>query len=222
LPLLHALRIGYNSDMERLGMRTLLLSLGALLLVAFLYWHFQSHVPIRNYPSSGTDIVAYGDSLVWGQGSTLGHDFVSDLSRKIGQPVVNLGVPGETTALGIAGLHGLDIYQPKVVLLLLGGNDYLQRVPIDTTFANLGKIIENIQSRGAIILLLGVRGGVLLDHFAPRYEALSRQYGTAYVPDVLDGLIGHTQFMSDEVHPNDAGYQIIADRIYPVLAPLLQ
>jgi acyl-CoA thioesterase-1 len=108
------------------------------------------------------------------------------------------------------------------VLLLLGGNDHLKKVPIDETFDTLSKLIENIQSRGAIVLLLGVRGAVLSDPFAERYEELSEKYHTAYVSDVLDGLFAHTEYMSDEVHPNDKGYAIIADRVEPVLKGLLQ
>lgn len=34
------------------------------------------------------------------------------------------------------------------------------------------------------------------------------------MPDILDGLLGDRQYMSDEVHPNDLGYQKIADKIY--------
>ncbi len=177
---------------------------------------------IANYPSAGTDIVAFGDSLVYGTGSTEGNDFVSLLSQKIGQPIVNLGVPGNTTADGLARLDQLDQYNPKVVILLLGGNDYLKHVPADETFANLGEIIKRIQSRGSIVLLLGIKGGVLGDPFAARFRDLRDEYNTAYVSDVLDGLITKREFMSDAIHPNDAGYVRIAGRIYPVLSELLK
>ena len=204
--------------------RTYWVAGAVLIAVAALgYWFFFLRSgPITNYPSSGTDIIAFGDSLIAGQGATSGHDFVSILSQDIGQPIVNLGVAGNTTADGLARLNQLDQYHPKVVILLLGGNDYLQHDDIDTTFTNLASIIQNIQSRGAVVLLLGVRGGVLDDHFASRYEDLAKTYHTAYVSDVLSGLLGHQDLMSDEVHPNDAGYALIANRIEPVLKPLLQ
>src|SRR5438874_1990589 len=114
--------------MDSLTTRNLLIALVACIGVAFVFFYFRSPAPIRNYPSSGTDIVALGDSLVWGQGSDQGKDFVSLLSQKIGQPIINLGVPGDTTEYGLARVNGLDIYHPKVVILLLGGNDYLKRV----------------------------------------------------------------------------------------------
>jgi len=79
-----------------------------------------------------------------------------------------LGVPGDTTADGLARMSELNAYKPKVVLLLLGGNDYLKRIPQEQTFANLAAIIKDIQSRGAIVLLLGVRGGLFGLHLGQR------------------------------------------------------
>jgi len=198
------------------------LAAAALLVAAAVYFFFFNTAPIANYPSAGTDIVAFGDSLVAGTGATDGRDFVLLLSGAIGQPVINLGVPGDTTADGLARIGELDAYKPKVVLLLLGGNDYLKRIPQEQTFANLAAIIKDIQSRGAIVLLLGVRGGLFGDYFSSGFEDLRSAYHTAYVPDVLDGLLGDKQYMSDQIHPNDAGYAAIADRITPVLKKLLR
>ena len=198
------------------------LAAAALLVAAAVYFFFFNTAPIANSPSAGTDIVAFGDSLVAGTGATDGRDFVLLLSGAIGQPVINLGVPGDTTADGLARIGELDAYKPKVVLLLLGGNDYLKRIPQEQTFANLAAIIKDIQSRGAIVLLLGVRGGLFGDYFSSGFEDLRSAYHTAYVPDVLDGLLGDKQYMSDQIHPNDAGYAAIADRITPVLKKLLR
>src|SRR3989338_8441602 len=125
---------------------------GAVLILAVWYSFFRSGAAeITNYPSVGTDIVAFGDSLVAGTGATEGRGFVSLLSTAIGQPVINLGVPGNTTQDGFARMSELNAYKPKVVLLLLGGNDYLKRIPQEQTFANLAAIIKDIQSRGAIV-----------------------------------------------------------------------
>ncbi len=195
----------------------------AIVLLGFWYLNFGKSAAVRNFPSAGTDIIAFGDSLVQGTGATSsGTNFVSLLSRKIGRPIINLGVSGNTTADGLARLAELDQYNPKVVLLLLGGNDHLRKVPIDVTFGNLGSIIQNLQSRGAVVLILGVKGNLFGDKFKPQFEKLRDTYHTAYVPDVLDGLFGKRQFMSDSVHPNDVGYAKIADRIYPELVKLLR
>jgi len=197
--------------------------IGILLLGAVFYFFSSAReAKIANYPSSGTDIIAFGDSLVVGAGATYGNDFVSLLSKKIGQEIINLGVSGDTTDDGLARLDELDRYRPRVVLVLLGGNDHLKKVPMEKTFENLGKIIQNIQSRGAIVILLGVKGNLLGDKFEPEFKKIHKKYATAYIPDVLDGLFGNGKFMADAIHPNDAGNAIIAERIYPILAPLLK
>ncbi len=197
---------------------------GLALLVAIVFFIFRASKKeiIKNYPSSGTEIIAFGDSLVEGVGASHGKDFVSLLSSKIGRPIINLGVSGNTTIDGLARMEKLNKYNPKIVILLFGGNDHLQKIPIDRTFLNLEQIIENIQERGAIVLLLGVRGNLLGNKFKPEFKKLSDKYRTAFVPDVLEGLFGNQKYMADAVHPNDDGNAIIAERIYPVMVTLLR
>lgn len=196
--------------------------LAFIIVLSIFYFSLTDTKPITNYPSSGTDIIAFGDSLVEGIGATPKHDFVSLLSAKIGKPIVNLGRSGDTTADGLARIDELDRYHPKVVILLLGGNDYLKKIPVSETQKNLSMLIQNIHARGAVVLLLGVRGGLLTDHFDTVFEDLRERYRTAYVSDVLDGLLGNTKYMSDSIHPNNLGYEKIAERIYPVLTHVIK
>lgn len=210
-------------DTEWMNYRSIGIAATVLLVLGGGYFFFgRGETKIVNYPSQGTDIVAFGDSLVFGEGASRGHDFVSLLSQSIGQPISNLGVPGDTTAQGLARIHELDTYHPKVVLLLLGGNDAIHKIPKEQVFQHLANILVELQKRGAIVLLLGVRGAVFSDPYASEFQKLADTYGAAYVPDVLDGLFGNPTYMSDEVHPNDAGYARIAARVEPVLKKLLQ
>lgn len=204
--------------------RNIFLTIFVLVVCVFLIFYFVLNKDdYTNYPSNGTDIVAFGDSLIQGVGaSSSNKNLVSILSKKIGKPIVNLGVSGNTTADGISRLNEIDRYKPKVVILLLGGNDYLRKVPKETTFNNLGKIIEDIHNRGAVVLLLGVRGGLLKDNFDEDFEILASKYNTAFVSNVLSGLILDKRYMSDEIHPNDMGYEKIAERVYPVLKEILK
>jgi acyl-CoA thioesterase I len=200
-----------------------LLVTGALLAVlvfVWIWWQGKSY-PITNYPpTSDGPVVAFGDSLVSGYGSSSG-GFVSLLSQSIGEAIMNLGVPGDTTEGGVSRVEELLRLQPRVVLVLLGGNDYLKRRPKEETFDNLSLIIGRIQDSGAVVVLLGVRGGVLGDNFDKEFKRLAKETGSAFVPNVLKGIIGVSEYMSDQVHPNDTGYQIIAERILPVLLGVL-
>jgi acyl-CoA thioesterase-1 len=190
--------------------------------LAYFFWPFSKHTSITNYPSSGTDIIAYGDSLVAGYGSTDNQGFVSILSQSIGQPIINLGKDGDTTAEALARLPEFDKYHPKVVILLVGGNDYMQRKNMDTAFQNIASIIDDLQKRGAVVVLVGARLNVVVGNFDKQYQALVSKYHVAYVPDVYDGVLGNPKYMFDGVHPNDAGYAIFAERILPTLNSVLK
>ena len=192
--------------------------LGAWLLLLLLLAGCSADVPKA---TRAGPVVAFGDSLVYGTGSS-GGGFVRLLEQRLGRDIENLGVPGATTADGLERIDDALALQPAVVILLLGGNDVLRRVDPDTTFRNLATLIERCQADGAVVLLVGVRGSLLRDAYAARFEALAQRYGTAYVHDVLDDTFGVADYMADQVHPNDRGYAVIADRIAPVLEKMLE
>ncbi len=182
----------------------------------------RTQYPIRNAPAAGKTIVAFGDSLIAGVGASTGADFVSRVSQKIERPIVNAGVPGDTTAQALERLDALLQLQPDVVLVLIGGNDAIARVPLDQTIANLRQIIIRLQDHGAAVLLLGIRGGIVGDPYRRAFAALARELHAAYAPNVLDGVWGNNYLMADEIHPNDRGYGVMAERITPVVQELLR
>jgi len=200
------------------------LSLGLFVfvgIVGIFVWFTNKSPHVTNYPTAGTTIILFGDSLAWGQGASEGHDIASLLSKRLGRAVLNLGVPGDTTADGLKRINDMLTHDPRVVIMLLGGNDALQHVPIEQTFANLATIIEHIQASGAAVLLVGEPGGLYGSRYPKEYEALATRYGVAYIPNILHGLFGRATYMSDLIHPNDAGYAIATDRIEPILRDLL-
>jgi acyl-CoA thioesterase I len=189
---------------------------------ALLYFLFRSpSLTVKNTNSEGTTIVAFGDSLISGVGSSKGNDFVSVLSRKINHPIINLGKSGNTTAQGLARIDEVITHDPKIVLVLLGGNDFLRKVPIEETFSNLSQIVTRIQESGAAVILLGVRGGLFTDTYEKHFREFAETHQTAYVSNVLGGLLGKEEFMADTIHPNDKGYEIIAERVRPVIEEIL-
>ena len=142
---------------------------GVVVLLAISYFVFGAgDKAVTNYPSQGTDIVAFGDSLVAGVGSSTG-GFVNMLSKDLGVEIVNLGVSGNTTKDALDRVDILKNYKPKLVMILLGGNDFLRKVPTEETFANLEKIVQVVVSQGAVAVLLGVRSGVLSNRYDEEY-----------------------------------------------------
>jgi lysophospholipase L1-like esterase len=143
------------------------------------------------------------------------------LSQAVGEPVLNFGVAGDTTRQALVRVDAAQATHPRLVLILLGGNDFLQRVPRDETFANLQSLIAAFQSDGAAVVLIGVRSGIIGGGADDRYQALARATGALYIEDALQGVFGDPALMSDTIHPNDAGYQKITDRIAPAVESII-
>jgi acyl-CoA thioesterase-1 len=185
----------------------------------FYLWLGRSASPEVSCSSLATKpvIVAFGDSLVAGYGAPDQQGFVGPLSQKIGVPILNAGVSGDTTGQALARLPDVLAQHPDIVIVLVGGNDALQRVSIDTTTANLIQILSTLKQNNIRTVLLGVQGGFISDPYASLFKNLAKEYATEYIPNILKGLIGNTSLMSDEVHPNAAGYNKIAEKIYPAL-----
>ena len=197
-----------------------------LFAASLLLWRFWPGASGRwhNFPPTASGPwVAFGDSLTAGYGSEkAGADYPTQLGQRLGVLIQNLGVPGETSADGLKRLEDVAALQPRVVLLCFGGNDVLQSVPRDRMFANLGAIIDRLQARGAFVVLIGIRGASLMgDGNADGFKKLAEAKEVKHIPNLLDGLISQPSFMSDYVHPNDAGYAKIAERLEKELRPLL-
>lgn len=172
--------------------------------------------PITNAAPSGANVIAFGDSLTQGYRVDPGQGWPERLSALVGRPILNRGVSGDTTGDGLERLERDVLSQdPRVVLVCLGGNDMLRRLPADQQFENLRTIIRRIQDRGALVVLIGTEGYKILSpvDYGARYEALARETGAAYVPDLMDGVLGDPKLMLDQIHPNAAGYEKIARRL---------
>jgi lysophospholipase L1-like esterase len=176
-----------------------------------------------NRDSRGSEIIFLGDSLTAGVGASAGNDLPSRVSAALKVPIVNAGVPGDTTAYALARLDR-DVLSrnPRLVVVTLGGNDFLQRRPLKETFRDLDEIVRRIQEKGAMVVVAGVRSGLFGSPAQAEYRALARRRRAALIPDLLDGVFGHPSLMSDGVHPNDAGYAVVAERVRRVVEPLLK
>jgi len=160
-------------------------------------------------------VVAFGDSLVQGLGATTPGGFVSHLAEQSGVPIINLGRGGDTTETAKSRVSGALALKPAIAIILLGGNDALRRTPPSTTEANLDEIVGQFKDAGAEVVLLGVMGDLFNDPYPAMFERLAERHGTEYVPNVLQGLLGRKEYMSDAIHPNEAGHQYIASRVLP-------
>ena len=177
---------------------------------------------IRNLRSAGQSIICFGDSLTEGVGAGQGEDYPSVLSRLIAAPVVNAGHRGDTTAAALNRL-ARDVLDknPRVVIVLLGGNDFLRQVPVGDTRNNMETIVRRIQERGAMVVLTAMKLGLFTDEYGAMMEELAKKSGALLVPQVTKGILSESKLKSDPIHPNGAGYRLIAERVAEKVKPLL-
>ena len=188
---------------------------GAVLAAAIAWALWPSkYSKVANLDSRGRAIIAFGDSLTAGYGASRDEAYPSRLSSILGTSVTNAGVSGDTTEAALARLDDNVLSEnPRIVIVGLGGNDYLRGVPISQTEENLRTIIRRIQGAGAMVVVLGFRFPSLNVSYEDMYERVANETGALLIPDLLDGIMGDPNLKSDTIHPNAAGYQLMAERI---------
>jgi len=163
-------------------------------------------------------VLAFGDSLTYGTGAKEDESYPTQLEAIIGRQVVNAGVPGEVTAAGHKRLPELlDHYQPALLILCHGGNDMLRRQSRDQTIANLKAMIDAARNRNISVLLISVpQLGLLLDS-APFYSEIAAAYKIPCEDDIMSDILAQRELKSDAIHPNAAGYRLLARGIADLL-----
>jgi lysophospholipase L1-like esterase len=203
-------------------MKKIVILIGIISIVIIVYSLMPRAPEIKNSIPSGEAIICFGDSLTYGTGARNGMDYPSQLSRMIGKPIVNEGVPGDTTSDALRRIHDVLRRNPRIVIITLGGNDLKNGISKETAFNNLGIIVEKIQEKGALVILGGIEVPLFGRGFGDAYRVLARKTGSILIPNIFKGILGHPELMSDSIHPNGAGYTIMAQHFYKAVKPYLE
>ncbi len=86
-------------------------------------------------------------------------------------------------------------------------------------FENLKVIVEKIQAEGALVVLGGINIPFWGKGFGEAYENLAEETGAILIPNIYKGIIGNPKLMSDRIHPNAKGYEIMAQVFYDAVKP---
>jgi len=173
----------------------------------------------------GAVVLAFGDSVTAGLGAAAGYDYPGQLAAFTGLEVVNAGVSGDTAREAGERLAPLlASYQPQLVIVELGGNDFLRQTQAARVKEFLRGIIREAQASGATVALVAVPRlsllrasvGALAD--SPIYAELAEEEAVVLVPDVLSEILSDTDLRADEIHPNARGYEQLAQGIQAALA----
>jgi acyl-CoA thioesterase I len=190
----------------------------SFVLLALLLFTACSRTPkFPPLPTDGT-VLAFGDSLTFGTGARPEESYPAVLGELIGRKVVNAGVPGEVTAEGKARLPAiLDEQRPDLMILCLGGNDFLRNLDRKESEANLREMVRTARERGIGVLLVGVpRLGWGLE-VPDLYRKIADDNKIPLEEDSLKRILADSSLKSDPIHPNAAGYRQLAEALAGVL-----
>lgn len=169
-------------------------------------------------PEDGV-ILAFGDSLTAGKGVAKTQSYPAVLASLSERQVINAGVSGETTSEGLHRLQkALDQSHPDLLILLEGGNDILRNQNLAITKNNLAKMIDIANAHGVETLLIGVPEKSLFSgSSASLYQELADEYRLVFEESLIKELLKTPAYKSDQVHFNQKGYRVMAERIYNLL-----
>lgn len=168
-------------------------------------------------PANAT-ILAFGDSLTVGVGTSKEYSYPSILSKLSGFKVIHSGISGETTGQGLKRLpHVLKTHKPHLVILMEGGNDILRDIHYEKIEENLKKMIELIKQNQSQIILIGIPEKKLFSDSAPFYDKLANQYSLVFQNSIIGELQRNREYKSDYIHFNKIGYRKLAESIHKLL-----
>ncbi|HUT87988.1 MAG TPA: GDSL-type esterase/lipase family protein [Thermoguttaceae bacterium] len=195
-------------------------------------WHAAARSGRRVVLDPTRPVVCLGDSLTAGippHGS-----YTDDLAKRIAVPVVNLGQDGITSAEAIEKLPALVKADPQVVVVELGGHDFLKGHGRAATKANLERMIRACRRIGAEVVLMEIPRGLITDPYAGLERELARRHDLELVSDTpIRRLIlwspyappgmwlDRTRHLSDDgLHANARGNRVLAEDVAESLARL--
>jgi len=176
---------------------------------------------------TGATVLVLGDSLSYGTGADKNEDYPSRLATNTGWNIVNAGVPGDTSADGLLRLPELlEAHQPKLLIIELGGNDFLHSVPVSQTIENLKMVISLAKLKNVTILLVAIPEfsplkaavGGLSDH--PLYEKMAEETHVLLIRDVFSEVLSKGSLKADYIHPNAQGYRAVEEKMRASLTEL--
>lgn len=178
-------------------------------------------------------IVAFGDSLTAGFGLLEKESYPYLLQEKLKQDgfdyeVVNAGVSGDTSLGGLERIDWvLEAENVKILILELGANDLLRRMPVDQMKKNLARIIEKAKAKNVRVLLCGMlappsAGADYQREFQLAFPDLASEYKVEFLPFLLQNVAMNKDLnQADGIHPNAEGAKIMTENVYAALKPML-
>jgi len=168
---------------------------------------------LERLPSDAV-VLAFGDSLTFGSGAAEPESYPAQLEQLIGRRVVRAGVPGEVTAQALERLPAaLDEHSPRLLLLCIGGNDFLRRLGNQQAESNVREMVKLARGRGVEVMLIGTPQPGFSVSPPEFYAGIAKEFRLPYEGGVIGEVLRDPALKSDQIHPNARGYRVIAERL---------
>jgi acyl-CoA thioesterase I len=185
--------------------------------ILLLIWGCSERPKLERLPADAV-VLAFGDSLTFGTGAAEEESYPAQLEKLIGRRVVRAGVPGEVSAQALARLPGaLDEHAPRLLLLCIGGNDFLRRLGNEQAERNVREMVRLARGRGVAVLIIGTPEPGFSVSPPPFYAAVAKEFRLPYEAGVIGEVLKDRALKSDPIHPNARGYRVIAERLAETL-----
>ena len=163
-------------------------------------------------------ILAFGDSLTYGTGTSRDKAYPAVLASLINRNVINAGIPGEASKKGLLRLPVLlERHQPELLIICHGANDILRKKDMALAKNNIQQMIDLARNKDIQVVLIGVPEFSLFLSTSPIYQALADENVLPLEKDIIGDILAQNALKSDQIHPNTQGYQILAEKIRDLL-----
>lgn len=143
--------------------------------------------------------------------------------------VINGAISGETTAGGVTRLPALlDQFEPRWVLIILGGNDGLRALAPSQLATNLSTMVDQAQQAGAAVALMQVRmpanlGPVYQRRFEAVYPQVAEDHDVVLLPFFLQDIFDQPgMLMDDGIHPTAEAQPLMLEALWEGLLTFMQ
>lgn len=187
--------------------------------------------------------MCFGNSLTAGYGLASSQAWPALVQQKINAirlpyHVTNAGRNGDTSGGGVMRIEQY-LHEPiDVFILELGINDLPRGIFPAQTASNLQKIIDRVKQTHprSRMVLAGMEipslvipreismflNDPVVAAFRNMFGDIARQNNMAYIPFLLKGVAGIAHLnLTDRIHPNAQGHQILAENVWEVLSAVL-
>jgi acyl-CoA hydrolase len=180
--------------------------------------------PAATTVPAGATVLALGDSITAGVGAEPAASYPAQLAELTGWNVVNAGVSGDTSAQALQRLPALlTEHRPALVIVSIGGNDFLRRIGAAETEQHLRRIVAVARDASAQVVIVAVpqpsltaaAGLGLSDH--PVYARLADELKLPLHAQGWSRVLGDDKLKSDQIHANAAGYRAFAEGLVSTL-----